>query len=167
MAWRLGVYRNLIISMSVSSIHSHVPTESAMVGMHVIGRDRYSCQVVSCVEWSVIINYRVPEITVTPLLTWFNFNPSMDKDHTPAKVLDKITYPFPNFNGANWSLGMDKYFHATLDNGYNNVSLLKLKLIHVSKMGPRCTECKTQRYLYEKYRQTHNGTWIQHNDAAL
>ena len=96
--------------INVGLEYSHVPTESAMVGMHVIGRDRYSCQIVSCVECSVIINYRVPEITVTellyntvpvtPLLTWFNFNPRMDKDHTPGKVWDKITYPFPNFNGA-------------------------------------------------------------------
>ena len=34
------------------------------------------------------------------LLTWFNFNPSMNKYHMPGKVWDGITYPFPNFNGA-------------------------------------------------------------------
>ena len=32
---------------------------------------------------------------VNLLLTWFNFNPSMDK----YKVWDEITYPFLYFNG--------------------------------------------------------------------
>ena len=31
------------------------------------------------------------------LLGWINFNPS---NHTLSKVLDEITYPFPNVNGA-------------------------------------------------------------------
>ena len=36
-----------------------------------------------------------------PLLqTWFNFNPSMDKNHLPGKVWDEITYPFLSFDGA-------------------------------------------------------------------
>ena len=34
------------------------------------------------------------------LLTWFDFNPSMDNNHTPSKVWDGITYPFLNFNGC-------------------------------------------------------------------
>ena len=35
------------------------------------------------------------------LLTWFNFNPSMDKyNHMPCNVWDEITYPFLNFNGC-------------------------------------------------------------------
>ena len=32
------------------------------------------------------------------LLTWSNFNPSMDDDYIRYKVWDKITYPIPNFN---------------------------------------------------------------------
>ena len=32
------------------------------------------------------------------LLTWFNFNPSMD--YVNDKVWDEITYPFLNFNDA-------------------------------------------------------------------
>ena len=32
------------------------------------------------------------------LLTWFNFNPSMD--HMSSKVAHGITYPFLNFNGC-------------------------------------------------------------------
>ena len=64
------------------------------------------------------------------LLTWFNFNPSMDNSY---KAWNEITYPFPNFNGATaevlewmnnfillqwcngWGFGMDKQFHPTLD----------------------------------------------------
>ena len=34
------------------------------------------------------------------LLTWFDFNPSMDKELHPFMVWDEIAYPFPNFNGA-------------------------------------------------------------------
>ena len=37
--------------------------------------------------------------TLRPLLlTWFNFNPSMDNYDIHHKVWDEITYPFPNFN---------------------------------------------------------------------
>ena len=35
-----------------------------------------------------------------------------------------------------WSLGMYKLFHPTLYDGYNHLSMLRLKLIHVSKRGP-------------------------------
>ena len=34
------------------------------------------------------------------LLTWFNFNPSMDSNYIRYNVWDEITYPFLNFNGA-------------------------------------------------------------------
>ena len=38
-----------------------------------------------------------------------------------------------------WSLGMDKSFHATLYNVCDYLSMLRLKLNHVSKSGPwRC-----------------------------
>ena len=44
---------------------------------------------------------RLSRIYLDPLLiTWFNFNPSMDKYHTPSKAWDGITYPFLNFNGC-------------------------------------------------------------------
>ena len=39
--------------------------------------------------------------TVAPLLTWFNFNPSLEKLlHPYYKMWDEMTYPFLNFNGA-------------------------------------------------------------------
>ena len=37
-----------------------------------------------------------------------------------------------------WRLGMDKWFQSTFYNGYNYLSMLGLKLIHVSKRGCRC-----------------------------
>ena len=37
-----------------------------------------------------------------------------------------------------WSLGMDKYFHPTHYNGCDYLSMLGLKLNHVSKRGHRC-----------------------------
>ena len=36
-----------------------------------------------------------------------------------------------------WSLGMDKYFHPMHHNGCNYLSMLGLKLNHVSKRGHR------------------------------
>ena len=38
-----------------------------------------------------------------------------------------------------WSLGMDKWFHPTVYNGCDYLSMLGLKLNHVSKRGPRST----------------------------
>ena len=35
-----------------------------------------------------------------------------------------------------WSLGIDEYFHLTLYNGWNYLSMLGLKLNHVSKRVP-------------------------------
>ena len=52
----------------------------------------------------------------------------------PSNMWDEITYPLPNLNGV--SLGLDKLFHPTSYNGYNYLSMLRLKLIHVSKRGP-------------------------------
>ena len=59
------------------------------------------------------------------LLTWNNFNPSMDC-YLPGKVWDEITYAFMNFIGA---------IHPTLYNGCNYLSMLELKLNQVSKRG--------------------------------
>ena len=50
---------------------------------------------------------------------------------------DEITYPFLNFNG----LGMDKQFHPILYNGCDYISMLGLKLNHVSKRGYLVVRC--------------------------
>ena len=63
-----------------------------------------------------------------PLFAWIS-------NYTQYKVCDEITYPFPNFNG---SLGMDKWFHPTFCWTRDYLSVLGLKLILISKRGPRC-----------------------------
>ena len=51
---------------------------------------------------------------------------------------EEISYPSPNFNGATGtSLGMDKQSHSTLCWACDYLSILRLKLNHVSKRGPR------------------------------
>ena len=45
-----------------------------------------------------------------------------------------------------WSLGMDKWFHPTLYNGCDYLSMLGLKLIHVSKRGLRKTHFEFAKY---------------------
>ena len=43
-----------------------------------------------------------------------NFNPSMDNNDRPSKVLGEITYPIPSFNGCTVEVWrMDKLFHPT------------------------------------------------------
>ena len=66
------------------------------------------------------------------LLSWFNFNPSMDKyNHMPSKVgWDYLSIPkLQRFH--RWSLGMDKWYHPTSYGGF----MLGFKLNHVSKRG--------------------------------
>ena len=60
-------------------------------------------------------------------------------------------YPIPRYTRPRYigltlyhgSLGMDKSFHPTVYIGYNYLSMLGLKLIHVSKRGPRCWNVTT------------------------
>ena len=59
------------------------------------------------------------------LLTWINFNPSMKSNCIHYKIWDEITYPFLNFNAS------------TVYWACNYLSMLGLKLIHVSRSGHR------------------------------
>ena len=66
---------------------------------------------------------------LTLILAWISI-------HMPSKVWDKISDPFPNFNGSavevwewRWGLGGDNFIPHII------------KLIHVSKRGPRCNFC--------------------------
>ena len=71
------------------------------------------------------------------LLYHRHFPSAWISNYIHCKVWDEITCTFSNFNGKHrWSLGMDKLFHPTLYNGRNYMSMLGLKLIHVSKKGP-------------------------------
>ena len=63
--------------------------------------------------------------------------PAWISNNMPSKMWDEITYSYPNFNGCTvevWEL--DKWFHLTLYNTWNYLSMLGLKLIQVSKRGP-------------------------------
>ena len=61
----------------------------------------------------------------------FTLIPAWMSNDIHYKVWDEITCPFPIFNY--WSLGMDKLFHPTFNWACDYVSMLVLKLIHVSK----------------------------------
>ena len=65
-------------------------------------------------------------------LIWVNFDSSMVCNHIHSKLWDEITNPFSNFNGC--GLGIYKWFHSTL--GWNDLSMMGSKLIHISKSGP-------------------------------
>ena len=51
-----------------------------------------------------------------------------------SKICDEISIQFHH-----WSLGMDKLYHHALCNGCNyiSLSLVGLKVIHISKIGPK------------------------------
>ena len=56
----------------------------------------------------------------------------------PRKAWDEIIYPFKNFDGCTIDvLEWISNFHPTLNNGCDYLSMLGLKLNHVSKRGPR------------------------------
>ena len=60
-------------------------------------------------------------------------NPARINNHIHSKVWDEIIHPFPNLNG--WTvenLGMDKFISSHTYNWCNYLSMLRLKLSHVS-----------------------------------
>ena len=72
------------------------------------------------------------------LLRWFNFNPSMDKQLHPFCSVWRNRLSIPNRQRCNrWTLGMDGLCHPTFNCAYDNLSILGLKLICISKRG-RC-----------------------------
>ena len=71
-------------------------------------------------------------IQVAPLLTLIS---PWIREYIPSNMWNKITYPFINFSGCTFSLGMDKWFHPTLYWACDYLSMLGLKLHHVSKMA--------------------------------
>ena len=67
-----------------------------------------------------------------PLLSWFNFNSSMEKNnHMSSKKCYKINDSFPNFKCAKFGNG----FHPTLHNWCNHLSILGLKLDHANQLS--------------------------------
>ena len=67
----------------------------------------------------------------------FTSIPAWINNHLPSKTWDEITYQWCNC----WSLGMNKWFHPTLFNQCNYISMLGFKLIHLNKRGPRLINC--------------------------
>ena len=51
-------------------------------------------------------------------------------------MLDEITYHSQTSTAAPLKFGVDELFHPTLYNGCDYLSMLRWKLIHVSKRGP-------------------------------
>ena len=74
------------------------------------------------------------------LLTWINFNPGIDIITFPVKCGTKSFIHSQTSTVQRWSLGMDKPFNPSLYRGYNYLSMLGLRLNHVSKRDPwqRC-----------------------------
>ena len=73
------------------------------------------------------------------LLTWLKFNPSVS-NYIKYKAWDDITYPFPNFNGATvevWE--WINNIHPILYWACDYLSMMGLKLIHVSRRGPEAS----------------------------
>ena len=80
----------------------------------------------------VIILEQVMQCALGPLLLHgLTLVPAWISNCFHYKVWDEITYPFLNFN-----VTMDKKFHPTLYRACDYLSMLGLKLNHVSKRGP-------------------------------
>ena len=77
-------------------------------------------------EWLIIGFVGCCQMCAFLIPVWISY-------HTPNNVWDEITYPFPNFNGYRWILGIAKWFHLTLYYGCNYLFVLILKLIHIVK----------------------------------
>ena len=79
------------------------------------------------------------------LLTWFNFNPRMDKQSHAQWSVRRNNLSIPKLQRCKrWSLGMDNEFHPTLFNACNYLFMLRLKLNHVSKRRHRCFMSNTR-----------------------
>ena len=89
-----------------------------------------------CYKYKVLYVFpsSTTEIPGGPLLTWFNFNPSVDKYLHPLWSVGWNYLPIPKRQQCNhWSLGMDKRFHLTLYWACDYLSMLGFRLIHVNK----------------------------------
>ena len=83
---------------------------------------------------------------------------------------DEITYPFLNFNGA--TVEITYQFHLTLYQACDYLSMLGLKLNHVSKRGPWSFKHKIPSSQYRDYNfedKTIYGPiyWYDHNNVGI
>ena len=82
------------------------------------------------------------------LLTGLNLIPAWINNYILYNVWDEITYPFPNFNGGRVREWISHFIPLYWTRKYY-LSMLGLKLSHVSKRGHRChqelmCECNTE-----------------------
>ena len=70
-------------------------------------------------------------------LTWINFNIRLDRLSLAQQSVRWHYLSVPNRQSVyRWSLGMDKWFHPIFYHGCKYLSMLGLKLNHVSKVAP-------------------------------
>ena len=99
-------------------------------------------------KWNMRLSASVPTTRCWDqwplLLTWFNLNPSTDKKLHPLQYLGWNHWSIPKLQRCNrWSLGMDMLFHPTFNWACDYLSMLGLKLNHVSKRGNRIWRYKS------------------------
>ena len=109
------------------------------------------CSICTAVEYAIIW-FRIWFVTLAPfLLKWFNFNLSMDKQLHTLKTVGWNYSSIPKLQRLyRRILGMKNQFHPTLYNGCDYISMLGLKLNHISKRG----YCSSQPH-YHRHRQGH------------
>ena len=90
------------------------------------------------IDWMVALGWgsNVGTYDQEPLLlTWINYNSSMDKKLRPSWSVEWKYLFIPKLQRCSrWSLGTDKYFHSIL---YWACDYLFMPIINVSKRGPR------------------------------
>ena len=71
------------------------------------------------------------------LLTWVNLIPAWISNHMPNKVWNEILMHSETSTLDRWCLRMNNWFHPTLYNQCNHISMQWFKLTPFSKLGPR------------------------------
>ena len=90
----------------------------------------------------MFLKERLPQEPLLP--TWINFDPAWISNYIHYEMWNEITYPLPNFNGCTvevWELvssfNPDFTGHLTHYNGFDYLSMMRVKLIDVNKRGSR------------------------------
>ena len=89
----------------------------------------YDKRILHKCTWSSLGQQRSKPSAVTALTQcwhWLSLITAWIRNHVASKVWDEITH----------SLGMNKQFHSIISNACNYLPMMRLKFIHVIKMGP-------------------------------
>ena len=80
------------------------------------------------------------------LIKWINFNPRMDNESNVQQSVGWNYLSIPNLQWLHrWDLGMKKKFYPTRYRRCDYLSMMELKLIHVSERGYWCTVVDAER----------------------